>query len=576
MGRKNLCGSGTINRSGKTSIKVTALLILFLLISCAVSGEQDERENRIMLAKPTPAQAVWQDLEIGMFIHFAPNTWQDKEGDELSTPLENINPAKLDTDEWVSIAESMGAGYIVFVAKHVGGFCWWQTDTTEYSVKNTSWRNGKGDVLAELSKSCEKRGMKLGVYLSPADRKHGATVGGKCKTPEEQEAYNKLYRKQLTELLSRYGDMIEVWFDGSIVVEVGDILKQYAPKAVVFQGPYASIRWVGNEEGFAPYPAWNSISQADAKSGTATAEQGRPDGDVWAPIECDARIRRDWFWNSTNADTLKSLDQLMDMYYRSVGHGAVLLLNNTPDTTGAIPESDAKRSAEFGDEIRKRFGKPLAETSGTGDEMTLEFENPQTIDHVITMEEIKEGERVRAYTVEGLTDGKWAEIRRGSAVGHKKIDRFSPVTVTKVRLRCTESAAQPIIRSFSVYNIGAPSSQAQDKRQPDFVKAGEWSAEEIRRNDSCVEIDLKPICKNAAQYDVVFRKSAGDGTLDVSSVKLIIEGVDASHFIRPGKDANSFTVNITGIGRTMTLKALAAADGKDTRIEALIREQVVS
>ncbi|MEN6371363.1 MAG: alpha-L-fucosidase [Armatimonadota bacterium] len=526
-----------------------------------------------MLARPTPEQAAWQDLEIGMFIHFAPNTWQDKEGDDLSTPLEEINPTRLDTDEWVRVAESLGAKYIVFVAKHAGGFCWWQTETTDYSVKNTPWKGGKGDVMADLALSCAKRGMKLGVYLSPADGKHGATVGGRCKTPEEQEAYNELYREQLTELLSWYGEMMEVWFDGSIVTEVGDILTQYAPNAVIFQGPHTSIRWVGNEEGIAPYPTWNAVSKADAETLNATSEHSNPDGDVWLPIECDARIRRDWFWNTTNADTLKSVDHLMGMYYGSVGHGAVLLLNNTPDTTGAIPEADARRSVEFGAEIMKRFGKSLAETNGVRDEVTLDLGKPQTIDHVITMEDITEGERVRSYVIEGMTDGKWVEICRGSAIGHKKIDRFSPVTVSMVRFRCTESAGQPIIRSLAAYNTGADAAPAVKTRQPDYIKAGEWSADEIRKSGSCVEIDLMSICKNAAQYDVVFKKTAGGGKLDVSSVKLIVDGIDASDYIRPAKDTNSFKLSITGIDRSMKLRAMIAVGGENTRVEALIRER---
>ena len=201
---------------------------------------------------PTPAQAQWHDLELGMFIHLAPQTWQDSESDDLSTPLAAINPDKLDTDQWVRVAQSMGAKYIVFVAKHEGGFCWWQTDTTDFGVRNTPWRAGKGDVLADLSASCKKAGMKLGVYLSPQDKKHAVGVGGKSNDPAKQADYQKLFRTQLTEVLTRYGEMMEVWFDGSLVFDVGDILKQHAPNAVIFQGPQASIRWVGNEEGIAP------------------------------------------------------------------------------------------------------------------------------------------------------------------------------------------------------------------------------------------------------------------------------------------------------------------------------------
>ena len=234
-----------------------------------------------------------------MFIHFGPPT-RGRTANTIhsSTPLEKINPEKLDTDQWVSAAEAMGAKYIVFVAKHTGGFCWWQTETTDYGVRNIPWRGGKGDVMKDLAESCRKRGIKLGVYLSPADAKFGAGGGGRCKTPEAQERYDKIFRQQLTEVLSRYGEMFEVWFDGSSITDVGDILKQYCPKAMVFQGPYATIRWVGNEDGVAPYPDWNSLPLARAKSGVSTGTDGHPDGDAWMPNECDARIRATWFWNS--------------------------------------------------------------------------------------------------------------------------------------------------------------------------------------------------------------------------------------------------------------------------------------
>jgi alpha-L-fucosidase len=403
-----------------------------------------------MLPTPTPEQLAWQDTEIGMFIHFAPNTWQDQEGDDLSTPLDKINPTKLDTDQWVRVAESMGAKYIVFVAKHVGGFCMWQTETTDYSIGHTAWRGGKGDVLRDLSESCRKRGMKLGVYISPCDGKHGVGVGGQAKTPEEQEKYNPIYREQLTEVLSRYGSMFEVWFDGGNIIEVGDILHKYAPHATVFQGKYTTIRWVGNEDGVAPYPSWNAVPSDANACGVPVV-----DGKAWLPFECDCRIRRDWFWSSKNADTLKSVNQLMDMYYASVGHGSVLLLNNTPDTTGLIPAADAKRAAEFGAEIRRRFGKSLAETTGKGEHVDLALPHPAVIDHIITMEDIAHGERVQEYVIKGEVGGHWQELCRGTAIGHKKIDRFAPVEVNKVRLYIEESTGEPIIRKLAVYHVGA-------------------------------------------------------------------------------------------------------------------------
>jgi len=435
--------------------KIQLVAAALVLVAGATPGRcQDKAAGA--LARPTPQQAEWQDCEIGMFIHFAPNTWTDSEGDNLSLPLEKMNPEKLDTDQWVATAEAMGARYIVFVAKHVGGFCMWQTETTDYGVKSIPWRGGRGDVLADLARSCRKRGIKLGVYLSPCDRKHGAGVGGRCGSPEAQRRYDAIYRQQLTEVLSRYGELVEVWFDGSNVVEVGDILRKYAPRAMVFQGPHATIRWVGNESGVAPDPAWNAVSEAHARSGVATARHGDPDGTHWLPNECDARLRRTWFWNSRGAGTLKSVDSLMQMYYQSVGRGSVLLLNNTPDPTGLIPEADARRSAEFGAEIKRRFAKSLAETSGNGESLELDLGGSKAIDHVIVMEDITQGERVRRYIVEGLVDGAWRPLSEGTAVGHKKIDRVDrvgPVTVSKVRFRAVEAAAEPRIRKLAVYAV---------------------------------------------------------------------------------------------------------------------------
>ncbi|MGE5358071.1 MAG: alpha-L-fucosidase [Bacteroidales bacterium] len=409
------------------------------------------------LARPSAQQLAWHDLELGMFVHFAPQTWQDSETDRMTTEPSAMNPERLDTEQWVRVAESMGARYIVFVAKHEGGFCWWQTDTTDFGVKNTPWRGGKGDLLKDLAESCRKRGMRLGVYLSPQDRKHAVGVGGRAKDPAYQAAYEKLFRQQLTEVLSRYGDMTEVWFDGSLVFDVGDILARHAPNAVVFQGPQASIRWVGNEDGVAPYPAWNAVTfpKAGKKWGDYTAADGDPSGNRWLPNECDARIRATWFWHTDNANTLKSVNQLMEMYYRSVGHGAVLLLNQTPDRTGLIPESDAARAKEFGAEIRRRLGGPVAETTGKGSETVMRLPGTSAIDHVVTMEDIREGERVRSYVVDGLVDGRWQQLAAGTAIGHKKIDRLAaPVNAAQVRLRVTEATDTPLIRSFAVFGPG--------------------------------------------------------------------------------------------------------------------------
>jgi alpha-L-fucosidase len=422
---------------------VNALLGLLVLVIL--------RPVQATLPTPSREQLVWQDAELGMFLHFAPNTWQDAEGDQLTTSLSQINPSKLDTDQWVRTARSMGAKYLVFVAKHVGGFCWWQTDTTDYSVRNIPWRGGKGDVMADVSQSCRKYGLKLGVYLSPADRKHDIEVGGRAHDPAKQAAYRQIFRRQLTELLTRYGPIFEVWFDGSLTFDVSDILAKNAPHAIVFQGPQANIRWVGNEEGYAPDPCWNGAKYDPKTWGTLTSADGNPDGDRWLPNEVDCRMRDSWFWNTKNAESVKPLDKLMEMYESSVGHGAVMILNNTPDTSGQIPAADVARAKEFGDEIKRRYGVPIVYSEGNGAEVEATPSSPVMADAVVTMEDISQGERIRQYVIEGLVDGNWVALAKGTAIGHKKIDKFDPVRVAKIRIRVLRSVGEPRIRRIALF-----------------------------------------------------------------------------------------------------------------------------
>lgn len=296
----------------KPIIRTFLFCSFFILSSC---HKQD-------LPKPTEVQYQWHERKRIMFIHFAPNTWTEKEQDDLSVTLDRINPSLLDTDQWCRAALAWGAKQILFVAKHTGGFCWWQTQTTDYSVRNTPYKNGQGDVLQELSESCRKFGLKLGVYIYPGDRNWGAMIGsgGKTQDPAKQEAYNEVFRTQLTEVLTRYGEMAKVWFDGSLVIDVSDILEKHAKNAVIFQGPQATIRWPGTESGKLFYPAWNTVKSEDLKTGVATQYHRDPDGDAWAPLEADTPLYDHfWFWSPTKAKKRKSVDELMDVYYKSVG-----------------------------------------------------------------------------------------------------------------------------------------------------------------------------------------------------------------------------------------------------------------
>ena len=261
-----------------------------------------------MPAKPTNAQLAWHDTEIGMFVHFGLYVYQNPTAWRKDRDVSGFNPEKLDAAQWVEVAQSIGAKYLVFTAKHGDGFCLWQTDTTDFGLKSTPWKNGEGDIVSELSSECKAVGMKLGIYLSPADASFGINVGGRTENPERLQRYAKVYRRQLTELLENYGDIFEVWFDGSCAIEVGDILQRLAPDAMIFQSPQATLRWVGNEDGFAPYPSWNSVAAEDAHLGMATAAHGNPAGDRWLPLEVDTPIRhRRWMWQENDEESLMSL-----------------------------------------------------------------------------------------------------------------------------------------------------------------------------------------------------------------------------------------------------------------------------
>ncbi len=512
------------------------------------------------LAVPTPDQTAWQDLEIGMFVHFAPNTWQDREYDDLSTPLSAINPAPLDTDQWAECALGLGAKYIVFVAKHVGGFCTWQTGTTSYGIRNTPWRNGKGDVMADLSRSCRKRGLKLGIYLSPRDDKFGAGTGGGCTTPQLQTAYNTLYRRQLTELLTRYGEMAEIWFDGSLSVPVGDILKAHAPHAMIFQGPFATIRWVGNEDGFAPYPDWNTVSKSDAESGVATAMHSDPSGAVWLPIEADVSIRRpNWFWSTQNEQNLVSLDQLLEIYYRSVGHGAQLLINIPADRRGLLPDADSARARQFGDEIRRRFGRSVAETRGSGKSLTLNLLSPTRIDHVILQEDCSAGQRVRTYKLEARAQGNWQTLTTGVAVGHKRIQPVTPTVAEAVRLTATESVGPAAIRRMAVFNTGAAPPATWDASPPLWAddEVGKWS-------NYSFDVDLSSKIAAAGQYRLRWVPQGG-GEIVVESPQLLLEGVAQPNLLHrvPGSP-DVVILTIPGIGQKAVIRGRVQGGEKGT------------
>ncbi len=535
-------------------------IFFILLIVFSVCKAQTEMAPKPAL--PSPQQVQWQNMERTMFVHFAPNTWQGTELDNRSTPLARINPSKLDVNQWIDAAESFGAQMIIFVAKHVGGFCMWQTESTDYSIKNTPYKNGKGDVLDELAQACFKRGMRLGVYIYPGDDTWGAYLGGggKTKDPAKQEGYNKVLRIQWEEVLSRYGNQIhEIWYDGGLVVPLEDIVKKYSPNAIVFQGPFASIRWVGNEQGIAPYPAWNSVNLADAKTGVATGAHGDPDGEVWMPLEVDVTLKdHNWFWSPTNSKNLRNLDQLMDIYYKSVGRGGLLLLNASPDTTGLIPQEDMRLYKQFGDEINRRFGNCIASTSGNGESLELNLDKVTKVDHIVIQEDIVFGERVREFMIEGKINDQWIELAKGISIGYKHIERFNAVDVSAVRVRFTKFSYPPVIKSLSVYFVGDNSAAAiQDKKDEVLVDS------KVLDQSGKFEVDLSDFIKMAGQYELVIH-SESDENLKIRSSSLILQGVATPGFTQTNMNG-SCNINITAhpSGGKGTIRVTGQVDAKN-------------
>jgi alpha-L-fucosidase len=426
------------------------------------------------LVTPNAAQQAWHDMELGMFFHFDipvyKQGWNWRSFADFPDP--NLyRPAKLDTDQWMEAAKAMGAKYAIFVAKHCSGFLQWPSDLYPYGVKQSSWRNGRGDVVGDFVASCRKYGIRPGLYASVSANgflgvdNPGLVNRGKGGDDASQARYVRTCEQMMTELWTRYGDLFEIWFDGGAIPanqggpNLVPILKQHQPQAIVFQGPAGTpnlIRWVGNERGVAPYPCWSTANAGTSEGGTVEkVVGGNPDGKLWVPGECDVPVRNhDWFWKTGGEQKLYSVEQLVQMYVNSVGRNCNLLLNANPDPDGLVPDADFQRYVEFGQEIRRRFTSPLAVTAGKGATVELALPQPQAVNQVAIMEDIALGERIRAYEVEGLAPGgTWVKLCDGVSVGHKRIQQFARTEVAKLRFRATASVAEPQVRQFAAFHV---------------------------------------------------------------------------------------------------------------------------
>jgi alpha-L-fucosidase len=415
------------------------------------------RGGRIVTPRPTARQLAYQDWEFGLFLHFGIRTFYEGYVDWDGRPMSatRFAPSELDCDQWIQAARDAGMRYAVLTAKHHDGFANWPTQWTTFSVASSPWKGGHGDVVGEFTEACRRHGVQAGLYYSPADWHYPY---------EDSRGYNDYLAGQLTELCRDYGPLDILWFDGCGSEDreydwprLMNVVRRWQPQVLVFNMGEPDFRWVGNEAGLAPLPCWNTVDHdghpvaPDERSECASELR-------WLPAECDCRMRaRNWFYSDQDADTVKSLDELLGLYRYSVGRGCNLLLNVGPDRRGLLPEPDATRLRELGHALGQRFGKPVAGIHSferDANTWTAHFDQPQIVESIGVQEEIREGEQIHGFTVEVLL-GRASDasiiVYKGENVGHKALCSFPSVSAWGIRFRVLRSAGAVSLRALDVY-----------------------------------------------------------------------------------------------------------------------------
>jgi alpha-L-fucosidase len=458
-------------------------------------------------AIPSARQMAWHEMQYTAFLHFTVNTFTDKEWGYGDEDPNIFQPQRFDADAIALALKSAGVAGFILTCKHHDGFCLWPTKTTDHSIRSSSWKGGQGDVVGDLAAAARRAGLKFGVYLSPWDR-NSAYYG----TPR----YIEIYRQQLTELLTQYGPICEVWHDGANGGDgyyggarekrtiykrtyyewpkTWELVRSLQPMAVIFSDVGPDVRWVGNERGIAGDPCWAAYDPVGADGGAASpgdvrereSPTGTRNGSRWLPAECDVSIRPGWFWHESENVRVKTPAQLIDLYYKSVGRGANLLLNVPPNRLGRLQEEDVNSlmglnsylQATFRDDLAAKAtvsasnvrgkdaaygaanlvdGKP--DTSwATDDEVhvayaVLEFKRGVTFSAIAVKEDIRYGQRVDAFAVERWSGGGWEQVAQGTSIGPRRLFRLdAPVTASRVRLRVTQASASPVLSQFSLFS----------------------------------------------------------------------------------------------------------------------------
>lgn len=489
---------------------MTRNLLSILLLTLPLFGVCDAQVKDPAPFGPVPSenQMKWQEMEYYAFIHFGLNTYTDQSWGYGDEDINLFNPKKLDAREWVRVCKDSGMTGVIITAKHHSGFCLWPSKHTEYSVKNAPWKNGKGDIVRDVAVACKEFGLKFGVYLSPWDRNR-ADYG----KPE----YITYFRDQLTEVLTHYGPVFEVWFDGANGgtgyyggakedrkidrttyydwPNTYALVRKLQPDIVIWNdgGDRGDLRWVGTESGYVGETNWSKLD-ATGEVTWPMLHFGKEDGNAWVPAEVNTSIRPEWFYHPAEDDKVKTVPQLLDTYYASIGRNGTFLLNFPIMPDGTIHPTDVKHAIEMGKVVKQTFAVNLAkgaktEASNTrggsskfGPEnavdenkdtywaaddntttasLTINLKKPAIFNRFMAQEYIRLGQRVKGFTLEAFVDGSWKEIARATTIGYKRILRFPVVKATKVRFTITDSNSSPVISNIGLYNapliLDAPS-----------------------------------------------------------------------------------------------------------------------
>ncbi len=455
---------------------------LLVLVGFFLSFSALSQSEKYSFPVPNKQQLAWQEAELGVVFHYDLHVFDGKkygQGGNRIDPVPNyqiFNPKELDTDQWVRSAKAAGAKFAILTATHETGFALFQSEVNPYCLKAVNWRNGKGDVVKDFVESCRKYDVKPGIYVGIRWNSfygvHNFQVNGEGSFRENrQKWYKEMCEGMVTEICTKYGELFEIWFDGGAdhpdngAPDVLPIVQKYQPNCVFYHNlQLAETRWGGSESGTVPYPCWATFPNPYSHGGDTEKERmkllkhGDPKGKYWMPAMSDAPLRgfngrHEWFWEPGDEGHIFPVEELMNMYYNSVGHNSTLIMGLTPNANGLMPKPDVQRLKEWGDEIKRRFLNPIKTTSGEGNKLEIKIPKKQLINHVVIQEDVKNGERIRKYEIQAWLKGSWKTIGDGECVGQKRIQKFDGITTNKIRLFVSESVGTPQIKNLSLYYI---------------------------------------------------------------------------------------------------------------------------